>query len=112
MIALGGANFSSFTQAAIICDAYFERGGNVLDSAWVYGNGLCDELLGAWMAARGVRDDIILIGKGANAPLTYPDVIGPPADRIPRPPADRPSSTSTSCIATTPTCRSANSSMR
>lgn len=75
VIALGGANFSSFSQAAIICDAYFERGGNVLDSAWLYGGGLCDKLLGAWMASRGVRDDIILIGKGAHAPLTYPDVI-------------------------------------
>ncbi len=75
VVALGGANLVSFTQAAIICDAFFERGGNVLDSAWVYGRGLCDRLFGAWMAARGVRDDIILIGKGAHAPLTYPDVI-------------------------------------
>ncbi|MCP4384135.1 MAG: Gfo/Idh/MocA family oxidoreductase [Hyphomicrobiales bacterium] len=75
VVALGGANFTSFSQAAIICDAFFERGGNVLDSAWIYGSGLCDKLLGAWMASRGVRDDIILIGKGAHAPLTYPDVI-------------------------------------
>lgn len=76
VIALGGASMTSFSQAAMICDAYFERGGNVLDSAWLYGGGLCDRLLGAWMAARGVRDDIILIGKGAHAPLAYPDVIG------------------------------------
>ncbi|MCB1488820.1 MAG: aldo/keto reductase [Bauldia sp.] len=75
VVALGGANFTSFPQAAEVCDAYFERGGNVLDSAWLYGNGLCDELLGAWMAARGIREEIVLVGKGANAPLTYPDVI-------------------------------------
>ncbi len=37
--------------------------------------GRCDRLLGEWMAARGVRDDIILIGKGAHSPLCYPDVI-------------------------------------
>jgi aryl-alcohol dehydrogenase-like predicted oxidoreductase len=59
----------------ILCDTYYERGGNVLDSAWLYGHGRCDRLLGDWMDARGVRKDIILIGKGAHSPLVYPDVI-------------------------------------
>ena len=75
VIALGGANFETYTQAMILCDAYYERGGNVLDSAWLYGQGRCDRLLGDWMHARGVRKDIILIGKGAHTPLVYPDVI-------------------------------------
>ena len=75
VLALGGANFETYTQAAILCDAFYEAGGNVLDSAWLYGQGKCDRLLGEWMTARGVRDDIILIGKGAHAPLCYPDVI-------------------------------------
>ena len=47
----------------------------MLDSAWIYGLGICDRLLGEWMASRGVRDDIVLIGKGAHSPLCYPDVI-------------------------------------
>jgi predicted dehydrogenase/aryl-alcohol dehydrogenase-like predicted oxidoreductase len=76
VIALGGANFETFTQAAILCDAFYERGGNVLDSAWIYGGGKCDKLFGDWMDARGVRKDMILIGKGAHSPLVYPDVIG------------------------------------
>lgn len=75
VLALGGANFETYTQAAILCDAFYEAGGNVLDSAWLYGHGTCDRLLGDWMAARGVRDDIVLIGKGAHSPLCYPDVI-------------------------------------
>jgi aryl-alcohol dehydrogenase-like predicted oxidoreductase len=75
VIALGGANFDTYTQAMILCDTYYERGGNVLDSAWLYGHGRCDRLLGDWMDARGVRKDIILIGKGAHSPLVYPDVI-------------------------------------
>jgi len=75
VIALGAANFTAFNQAAIICDAFYERGGSVLDGAWVYGRGLCETLLGAWMRARGVRDEMIVIGKGAHSPLTYPDVI-------------------------------------
>ena len=75
VIALGGANFATYTQAMILCDEYYERGGNVLDSAWLYGHGTCDRLFGDWMQARGVRDDIVLIGKGAHSPLVYPDVI-------------------------------------
>jgi predicted dehydrogenase/aryl-alcohol dehydrogenase-like predicted oxidoreductase len=76
VVSLGGANFETYTQAMILCDAYYERGGNVLDSAWLYGHGRCDRFLGDWMQARGVRDDIVLIGKGAHSPLVYPDVIG------------------------------------
>jgi aryl-alcohol dehydrogenase-like predicted oxidoreductase len=76
VISLGGANFETYTQAMILADAYYERGGNVLDSAWLYGHGRCDKLFGEWMHARGVRDDIVLIGKGAHSPLVYPDVIG------------------------------------
>lgn len=75
VIVLGGAGFETYTQAAILCDAYYERGGNVLDSAWLYGQGRSDRLIGDWMKARGVRDDILLIGKGAHSPLVYPDVI-------------------------------------
>ena len=75
VISLGGANLETFTQTAILCDAYYERGGNVLDSAWLYGGGRCDRLLGDWMQARGVRKEMILIGKGAHSPLVYPDVI-------------------------------------
>lgn len=75
VIALGGANFETYTQAMILCDSFYERGGNVLDSAWLYGGGKCDRLFGDWMRARGVRDDIVLIGKGAHSPLVYPDVI-------------------------------------
>ena len=75
VIALGGANIETYTQAMVLCDEYYERGGNVLDSAWLYGHGKCDRLFGDWMDARGVRDEIILIGKGAHSPLVYPDVI-------------------------------------
>ena len=75
VIALGGANFETYTQAMILADAFYERGGNVLDSAWLYGGGRCDRLFGEWMNARGVRDEMILIGKGAHSPLVYPDVI-------------------------------------
>ena len=43
--------------------------------ASVYGGGRTERVLGEWLRARGVRDDVVIIGKGAHSPLTYPDVI-------------------------------------
>lgn len=75
VLALGSANFETYRQAQILFDAFYERGGNLLDSAWLYGGGRADRLVGDWMKARGVRKEMVVIGKGAHAPLTYPDVI-------------------------------------
>ena len=37
VVALGGANLETFAQASILLDAFYEAGGNVFDTAWVYG---------------------------------------------------------------------------
>jgi aryl-alcohol dehydrogenase-like predicted oxidoreductase len=75
VVALGSAGFETYAHAQIMLDAFYERGGNLLDSAWLYGGGRSDRLLGDWLKARGVRNEMVVIGKGAHAPLTYPDVI-------------------------------------
>jgi predicted dehydrogenase/aryl-alcohol dehydrogenase-like predicted oxidoreductase len=74
-LALGFEDFPDFRAASILLDAFYEKGGNVLDTAWIYGAGRTETILGEWLKARGVRDDIVIIGKGAHTPLTYPDVI-------------------------------------
>ena len=38
--------------------------------------GYTEKLLGEWLANRSVRDQSVIIGKGAHTPLCYPDVIG------------------------------------
>ena len=76
VISFGGALLETYTHAGILLDAYYEAGGNLLDSAWLYRMGRIDGYYGDWMAARGVRDEMVLIGKGAHSPLVYPDVIG------------------------------------
>src|SRR5262249_59172194 len=68
-VALGGGSFETYTQAAIILDAFYEAGGNVLDTAWLYSGGLCDRIFGDWMKSRGVRSQMIVLGKGAHTPL-------------------------------------------
>ena len=90
VLALGFEDFPDFASASILLDAFFERGGNVLDTAWVYRSGRTEAVLGEWLRARGVRDEVVVIGKGAHSPLTYPDVIGRQLDREPRPARHRP----------------------
>jgi aryl-alcohol dehydrogenase-like predicted oxidoreductase len=49
-----------------LLDAVFEMGGNTFDSAHVYGIGGASERgLGAWMQARGNRDEVVILTKGA-----------------------------------------------
>lgn len=74
-VALGFEDFPDFASASILLDAFWERGGNVFDTGWVYGMGRAERVLGEWLRARGTREDAVVIGKGAHSPLTYPDVI-------------------------------------
>lgn len=76
VLALGFEDFRSFASGAIMLDAFFEKGGNIFDTGFVYGAGYTEKLLGEWMRSRGVRDESVVIGKGAHTPLCYPDVIG------------------------------------
>jgi predicted dehydrogenase/aryl-alcohol dehydrogenase-like predicted oxidoreductase len=74
--ALGFEDFRTFASGAILLDAYWEAGGNLFDTGWVYGAGYTEKLLGQWLKSRGVREESVVIGKGAHTPLCYPDVIG------------------------------------
>ncbi len=74
-LALGFEDFPTFASASILLDAFFEKGGTIYDTAYVYGRGRTEAVFGEWLRARGVRDEVVVIGKGAHSPLTYPDVI-------------------------------------
>jgi aryl-alcohol dehydrogenase-like predicted oxidoreductase len=56
-----------------LLDAYVERGGNFLDTAHIYGDwvkdverSICEKTIGAWLMARGNRDQIVLATKGGH----------------------------------------------
>lgn len=77
LVALGFEDFRTFSSGSILLDAFFEAGGNVFDTAFIYGGGgYTETLLGEWLKNRGVREQSVVIGKGAHTPLCYPDVIG------------------------------------
>ena len=49
-----------------LLDAAFAAGITAYDSAHGYGGGEVDRMLGLWMEARGNRDAVVIIGKGAH----------------------------------------------
>jgi predicted dehydrogenase/aryl-alcohol dehydrogenase-like predicted oxidoreductase len=68
-----GGMAANTVAGQMILDDYFERGGNAFDTAYVYGT--ADRALGHWMASRGVRNDSVLIAKGAHTPNCTPEGI-------------------------------------
>jgi aryl-alcohol dehydrogenase-like predicted oxidoreductase len=62
---------SSYT----LLDCFFERGGNCVDTAWVYREGAAEKCVGAWIENRGIRKNIVLIGKGAATAHCTPEMV-------------------------------------
>jgi len=79
-VALGFEDFRTFASGAILLDAFFERGGNLFDTGFIYAGGFTETLFGQWHTSRGTREQSVLIAKGAHTPLCYPDVIAKQLD--------------------------------
>ncbi|SEO75909.1 aldo/keto reductase [Paenibacillus sp. OV219] len=79
VIGLGTADFGTAldkeTSFALL-DRYVELGGNLIDTAHVYGawvpggDGASETLIGHWLQERGVRDRVLLSTKGAHPPMS------------------------------------------
>ena len=75
-LVLGCDNQPSGKHAAVMFDNYFEYGGNTFDTAHIYGGGKMEEYLGAWIKNRDVREQVVVIGKGAHTPANQPERVG------------------------------------
>ena len=73
---VGCDNQDTLEGGSVIWDAWWEAGGNAFDTAFVYGRGLHEQVLGQWMRARGVAEEARVIVKGAHTPHCVPDAIG------------------------------------
>ena len=52
---------------AAVLDEYVRLGGNVIDTARVYGDGDSGRALGAWLEQRAeLRDQLVVVTKGAH----------------------------------------------
>jgi len=70
-LVMGVDNQSTMPHAAVVFDDWFEQGGNAFDTARIYGNR--EEILGAWVRSRGVREHVVILDKGAHTPDCFPD---------------------------------------
>src|SRR5690606_36560098 len=68
-LVMGVDNQHSAPHAHVMFDDYFERGGNTFDTAYVYAGGHAEKQLGYWVRNRGVRSEIVVIGKGGHTPF-------------------------------------------
>ncbi|KAJ3541244.1 hypothetical protein NMY22_g3959 [Coprinellus aureogranulatus] len=50
-----------------LLDAYYDLGGNFIDTANAYQDGESEELIGEWMESKGIRDQIFLATKYTNS---------------------------------------------
>jgi aryl-alcohol dehydrogenase-like predicted oxidoreductase len=55
-----------------LLEEFFELGGNALDTAWLYRDGAHERFLGRWLERRGIRDDAVVVTKGAHTPHCTP----------------------------------------
>ncbi len=72
---MGVDNQRDLRSASVLFDTFFEHGGNAFDTAYVYGAGSSEKLLGQWIKNRGLRDEVVILDKGAHTPECYPDAV-------------------------------------
>ena len=53
------------SESFALLDQVYELGCNTIDTAHVYSGGNSERIVGRWMQARGLRDQIVIITKGA-----------------------------------------------
>ena len=79
-VVFGCDNQSDSNHAFAMFDHFFSQGGNVFDTAYIYNEGKSDLYLGSWIDVRGLREEIVVLGKGAHTPDCTPDKIRPQLD--------------------------------
>lgn len=72
-LVMGVDNQPDLAHASAIFDLFVEQGGNVFDTGYIYGGGVLEGRLGKWIRNRGVREDVVVITKGAHTPFCDPE---------------------------------------
>ncbi len=72
---MGADSNNTMAETAPLFDDYVARGGNAFDTSHAYGvpNGATERNLGQWIKERGIREQVVVIEKGANAENGNPD---------------------------------------
>ncbi|GER86748.1 oxidoreductase [Dictyobacter vulcani] len=74
-LVMGVDNQTNWPHASVMFDDFFEQGGNCFDSAYIYGGGQCEKILGQWIKQRGIREQVVILDKGAHTPHCNPQAL-------------------------------------
>lgn len=75
-LVLGMDNQPDLPFMRTIVDDFVTKGGNALDTAFIYSAGRQETLLGDYLKSRpDLREEFFIISKGAHLPFCYPDII-------------------------------------
>lgn len=69
---MGVDNQPDLAHASALFDHFVEHGGTAFDTAWLYGGGANERRMGRWIANRGIREDVVVVVKGAHTPHCDP----------------------------------------
>ena len=74
-LVIGCDNQPNIAHASVMFDDFYEQGGNTFDTAFIYGGGRPEGLLGQWVENRKLRDKVVIISKGAHTPNCNPKAL-------------------------------------
>lgn len=57
---------SRLEESFALLDGVYSLGGTTFDTAHGYGNGDVERTLGRWLSERGLREQVVIVGKGAH----------------------------------------------
>jgi predicted dehydrogenase/aryl-alcohol dehydrogenase-like predicted oxidoreductase len=72
---MGVDNQPTIAHASVMFDHFVEHGGNAFDTAYVYRGGQAEPLLGQWVLARDIREEVVILDKGAHTPNCNPEAL-------------------------------------
>jgi predicted dehydrogenase/aryl-alcohol dehydrogenase-like predicted oxidoreductase len=74
-LVMGTMPLTSWPYASVMLDDFFEQGGNCFDSAYIYSGGMSEKMLGHWVNNRGIREQVVILTKGAHTPHCNPQAL-------------------------------------
>ena len=80
-LVLGSADLRDDAVTEPLLDRFYEAGGRSLDVANVYADGESARAVGAWLASRSVRDEVVLYAKGCHPPHCSPSLVAAEVDK-------------------------------
>jgi aryl-alcohol dehydrogenase-like predicted oxidoreductase len=80
-LVLGSADLKDDAVTPGLLGRFYGAGGRALDVANVYADGESQRAIGKWLRASGVRDQLVLYGKGCHPPFCSPGLVHEEVER-------------------------------